>query len=348
VTTSRPRLASASPFIPTRRRWRTTARPTLDVDSSADFSCPIHPCAAQTRLTLLIAWYNEPTAVELMNAGGSSRGSGPSLAAQCRVPRATRAQTWPADLEMTDEEVALDSALDGFSLRESTDDAPQQAREKDGAASGTPISFRARELAVRRARPVWVAVPGEDQDVRPSCGPSMCKSSARLSGKTHAACALVRDVASAEDGGSSGDDGGTGSSGVVVVGGDDAEDIVAAAGGGKVVGVPRQFSRELAALESEAGLTTPRSIAGRNGIYLTPGKVPTSLDPPPSLQQHFFLISADEVGARLRDEHGLNGTWAWAHAAAANALIEEAAPQEAALPSAKRPRETRTPVGDLV
>ena len=56
---------------------------------------------AQQRLTLLIAWYGEHT------RDGAKRAR---LGAQGAVPRPSRSQTWPRDLELTEDEREMDSA----------------------------------------------------------------------------------------------------------------------------------------------------------------------------------------------------------------------------------------------
>ena len=47
----------------------------------------------------------------------------------------------------------------------------------------------------------------------------------------------------------------------------------------------------------------PRRDAGR-------GRHGASLDAPTAVRQHFFMRSATEVGDRLREEHGIGGSWA--------------------------------------
>ena len=135
------------------------------------------------RLTLLVAWYDEHT------KSGAKRAR---LGAQASVPRPSRSQTWPRDLEVTEEERRLDA------------DA--------GAASGAErAGGGARQVAVPQATPVWTQVPP----------------------------------------------------------------------------LPSRQQQQ----QQQAGLTAPAS-----------------------LRQHFFLHEANEVGDRLRAEHGLGGSWSGAGA----------------------------------
>lgn len=86
------------------------------------------PEAAAQRLVLLIAWYTEPT----RTAGGKRA----KLRAQSSVPRPSRSQTWPRDLELRPNERALE---------------PAGGASKGGGA--------ARRVAVPSASPAWSAVP---------------------------------------------------------------------------------------------------------------------------------------------------------------------------------------------
>ena len=81
----------------------------------------------QQRLTLLIAWYDEPTAPH--RSGRRAR-----QGAQGSIPRPTRAHTWPAALELTAEAARAD--------------------EEGAARRGTP-----RARGAPHASPVWEEVP---------------------------------------------------------------------------------------------------------------------------------------------------------------------------------------------
>ena len=83
--------------------------------------------APEQRLTLLVAWYAEHTRT------GAKR---KRLGAMGSVPRPSRSQTWPRDLELTPDELAFD--------------AP--AEHKSGRAAA------AQRLTVPRVSPAWVEV----------------------------------------------------------------------------------------------------------------------------------------------------------------------------------------------
>ena len=296
----------------------------------------------QPRLTLLIAWYCEPTAAAISPGASARAGAklGAQYGAQSRVPRASRHQTWPSDLEMRPEELALDdeacmaSAAAASGLP--TDGMGEGAL---GEGGGQGAGLLAPELPVPYASPAWIPVPPADlvPEGRPGKravpasaykgldtsldGPvyqtASCPSIHTLHSHPTATCpssssSQKRGAAGGLDQRDGGDGGGSSSQR------GSARDSARGSARDSARGSARGSAKDKATFS-----LTPREIVGRTGrAELLCGEPPTALAPPETPRQHFFLVEADEVGARLRTEHGQGGTWA-----------EVAVP-----PGAKRPR----------
>lgn len=97
--------------------------------------------AAEARVTLLVAWYDRPLQrpTKRPRTGASARAAPASA-----VPRPSRAQTWPCDLELSAAEAAVDAA------------APAAPAAGNVAAAA---AVTARQLRVPSASPVWDRVP---------------------------------------------------------------------------------------------------------------------------------------------------------------------------------------------
>ena len=320
----------------------------------------------QPRLTLLIAWYCEPTAVAISPGASARAGAklGAQYGAQSRVPRASRHQTWPSDLEMRPEELALDdeacmvsaaaasaAAASGLPT-DGTDGMGEGAVGEGGgqgagllAASGLPTDgtdgmgegggqgagLLAPELPVPYASPAWIPVPPAHLVPEGRPGKRAVPASAykgldtSLDGPVYqtASCPSIHTLHShptATCPSSSSSRGRGAAAGLDQRDGGDG-------GGSSAQRDSARYSARGSARGSAKDKSTfsltPREIVGRTGrAELLCGEPPTALAPPETPRQHFFLVEADEVGARLRTEHGQGGTWA-----------EVAAP-----PGAKRPR----------
>ena len=295
---------------------------------------PPHP-----RLTLLIAWYCEPTAVAISGniSLGASASAGAKLGAQSRVPRASRHQTWPSDLEMRPEELALDdeackaAAAAASAAAASAVPTDRIGEGALGEGGGQVAGLLAPELPVPYASPAWISVPPADlvPEGRPGKravpasaykgldtsldGPvyqtATCPSSHTLHSHSTSSSSSSRGRG-ATGGLEQRDCGGGGNSSQW----DSARDSARGSARGSAKDSARDSARGSARGSAKDKATfslTPREIVGRTGRpELLCGEPPTSLAPPETPRQHFFLEEADEVGARLRTEHGQGGTWA--------------------------------------